>query len=100
MNLEKDLNDKKLNDKKLNNNQKKQFENYTFEQASKKLDEVISKLEEGNLGLEDSLDLYEQGALLIGVCNKKLEKATGVITVIKDNIESSFKSNSNNEKME
>jgi len=81
---------KKLNDELKDGQNLNKFEDYTFEQASKKLDNIILKLEKDNLGLEDSVELYEQGALLINICNKKLEKATGVITIIKNNIESSF----------
>ncbi|MDD3397552.1 MAG: exodeoxyribonuclease VII small subunit [Clostridia bacterium] len=63
---------------------------YSFEQASKELDEIISKLENGNLNLKDSVDLYEKGALLIEQCNGTLEKMSGVITIIRDKIEKSF----------
>lgn len=66
------------------------LKSYSFEQASKELDEVISKLEIGNLNLEDSIKLYEKGALLIEHCNNNLNRLTGVITIIKDKIEKSF----------
>lgn len=65
---------------------------YTFEQASKELDEIISKLESGDLNLEDSINLYEKGAFLIEHCNSTLGKMTGIITIIKDKIEKSFSS--------
>lgn len=66
--------------------------NYTYEQASRELDEIISKLENGNLNLEDSINLYEKGALLIEHCNSIIGKTTGSITIIKDKIEKSFSS--------
>ena len=80
--------------KSIEKNKKIEFndmiKSYSFEQASKELDEVISKLEIGNLNLEDSIKLYEKGALLIEHCNNSLNKLTGVITIIKDKIEKSF----------
>lgn len=87
----------KLTKKELKNNVEiaensgfQSIKTYSFEDSSKELDEIISKLEVGNLNLKEMVELYEKGALLIEQCNNSLEKMSGVITIIKDKIEKSF----------
>jgi exodeoxyribonuclease VII small subunit len=46
-----------------------------FEDALAKLDEIVGRLEEGELTLEESLHLFEQGQLLAKRCTELLEKA-------------------------
>lgn len=47
----------------------------TFEEAMKSLEEVVRKLEQGDVPLENSIALYEQGAKLKAHCEKKLKEA-------------------------
>lgn len=47
----------------------------SFEQALAELEGIVSKLESGQAPLEQSIDLYERGALLKAHCEKKLEAA-------------------------
>ena len=47
----------------------------TFEEAIKELEGVVGKLERGDVALEDSISLYERGASLKSVCEKKLADA-------------------------
>lgn len=47
----------------------------SFEEAMKKLEDVVRSLESGNVELEKSIALYEQGALLKAHCEKKLKEA-------------------------
>ena len=51
----------------------------TFEAALKQLEEIVQKLEKGELPLEESLVLYEQGIRLSRLCHGKLEEAEGRI---------------------
>lgn len=53
---------------------------HTFETAMKRLEEITAALEGGNLALDDSLKLYEEGAKLADFCSKKLEEAQLKIT--------------------
>jgi len=46
-----------------------------FEAALKRLEEIADKLERGDIPLEDSLKLYEEGQKLINLCREKLSKA-------------------------
>jgi exodeoxyribonuclease VII small subunit len=46
-----------------------------FEAALARLEEIVSSLESGELGLEQSLKLFEEGVKLARVCNARLEEA-------------------------
>lgn len=51
------------------------MDDLTFEDALKELEGSVTKLEEGNLTLEESLKLYERGRALSDFCQQVLEKA-------------------------
>ena len=53
-----------------------------FEAALKQLEEIVQRLEKGELPLEDSLKLYEDGIRLSRLCHGKLEEAEGRIEVL------------------
>ena len=53
---------------------------HTFETAMKRLEEITSLLESGNLSLDDSIKLYAEGAKLSVFCDKKLKEAQLKIT--------------------
>jgi exodeoxyribonuclease VII small subunit len=43
-----------------------------FEEAFKKLEAIVNKMESGDLSLEDSLKLFEEGMRLSKLCSQKL----------------------------
>jgi len=47
----------------------------SFEQALAELEGIVNKLESGQAALEDSIKMYERGALLKAHCEAKLESA-------------------------
>ncbi|MEG1311842.1 MAG: exodeoxyribonuclease VII small subunit [Romboutsia sp.] len=49
--------------------------NLTYEQAYKKLEDILNKLESKGASLDESLNLYEEGISLYKHCNKLLEDA-------------------------
>ena len=49
----------------------------SFEAALKELESIVSRLEQGEVDLEDSIALYERGQALKGHCDKKLKAAEG-----------------------
>ena len=51
------------------------LENLSYEEAYQRLEEVIAQLESGELSLEQSVALYEQGQKLSAHCQNLLEKA-------------------------
>ncbi len=50
-------------------------EKLTFEDAMKQLESIVETLGGGNLSLEDSLKMFEEGMELCKFCNKKLDEA-------------------------
>ena len=64
-----------------------------FETALKQLEEIVQRLEKGELTLEESLGLYEQGIRLSRLCHAKLEEAEGKIEMlVKNNATMNLKS--------
>jgi exodeoxyribonuclease VII small subunit len=53
-----------------------------FESALTRLEEIVSSLESGELGLEQSLKLFEEGVKLARVCNARLEEAERKVEVL------------------
>lgn len=51
-------------------------ENPTFEEALNQLEAVVARLEDPDVSLEESIDLYEKGMKLSAFCNQTLESAT------------------------
>ena len=51
------------------------MENMSFEQALKRIDEIVKHLERGDAALEQSLALFEEGTALIRNCGKMLDEA-------------------------
>ena len=49
------------------------MENITFEQAMKRLEEIVSALENNQISLEKSVELFQEGIQLTKLCNDKLE---------------------------
>ena len=47
----------------------------TFEQAIDSLTEIVTKIEQGQIPLHDSLEQYEKGMTLISRCRKILNQA-------------------------
>lgn len=52
------------------------FSALTFEEALRQLEQIVAQLEAGNLPLEESLHLYEQGQQISTYCQQLLEKAS------------------------
>jgi len=52
-------------------------ETLSFETALKELEEIVSRLEQGEVDLEDSIALYERGQALKAHCEQKLKAAEG-----------------------
>ncbi len=56
----------------------------TFEEAFKRLEELVQTLEEGKLSLEDTRRLYEEGMDLAKLCNRMLSATELRITELRD----------------
>lgn len=55
-----------------------------FEAAIAELETIVKKLEEGDLALEASLQLYERGVHLSRFCHARLEEAERRIEVLNE----------------
>lgn len=60
------------------------IENLSYEFAYQQLETIIEQLESGELSLEKSVELYEQGQLLSAHCQKLLEDAELKIKQVDD----------------
>lgn len=60
------------------------YDELSFEEAMEKLEEIVKKLEEGGVPLEQAIDYYQQGMKLSKLCGEKLsqvqEKMTNILT--------------------
>lgn len=56
-----------------------------FEEALKKLEEIVKEMESGDLTLEESLKSFEEGIRLSRFCAKKLDEAERRIEVLLKN---------------
>ena len=54
----------------------------SFEEKLTSLEAVVDRLERGELSLEDSVRLFEEGVSLSTACKVELEKAEGRIQVL------------------
>lgn len=54
----------------------------SFEESLEKLEKIVEQLEEGDLPLEKSLELFEQGVKLSRDCQQRLEKAESRIEIL------------------
>ncbi len=55
--------------------QNQDIKNMSFEQALQELETIVSCLERGDSALEESIKLYERGAVLKSHCEKRLSSA-------------------------
>ena len=55
----------------------------SFEKNLQKLEIIVEKLESGEIGLEESVQLYEEGMKIKKICDKKLKDIEMQIKKIK-----------------
>ena len=59
--------------------------NLSFEEAYTQLEDIVARLEAGNLPLEEAVSLYERGQVLARRCEELLEAAELRVQQIDDN---------------
>lgn len=74
----------------------------SFEEALGRLEEIVRHLEKGDLPLNDSLVLYEEGTGLIASCSKMLDEAEQKVVKLRKGpdrspIESAFEEENGND---
>ena len=53
-----------------------------FEECLQRLEQILAELERGEIPLEKSLQLFEEGMTLSKACRKELEEAEGKIEIL------------------
>ncbi len=53
-----------------------------FEKSIGELDAIVKRLEQGDLSLDEMLELFEKGVALSNSCNKMLDEAEKKINII------------------
>ena len=54
----------------------------SFEESLTRLEEIVAQLERGDLPLEESVRLFEEGTRLSELCRKQLEEAEGKVEML------------------
>ena len=61
-------------------------ENLSFEESLEKLEEIVNRLENGNVPLDDAIEEFKNAMDLVKICNEKLEAAEeSIAKIVKDN---------------
>ncbi len=55
-----------------------------FESALKRLEEIVATMESGDLELDKSLALFEEGVKLVRFCSGKLDEAKKIVEILVD----------------
>jgi exodeoxyribonuclease VII small subunit len=50
-----------------------EFENISIEEGFDKLNDIIGKMEDGEVSLDESFKLYNEGINLVKICNDKID---------------------------
>jgi exodeoxyribonuclease VII small subunit len=53
-----------------------------FEHSLARLEEIVRRLENANLSLDDAMRLFEEGVALSRECQKQLEQAEGKVEIL------------------
>ena len=62
------------------------MENLSFEESLEKLEEIVNKLENGDVPLDDAIEEFKKAMDLVKICNDKLNDAEeSIAKIVKDN---------------
>ncbi len=62
------------------------MENLSFEESLKELEDIVNKLERGDIPLDDAIEEFKKAMDLVKICNNKLNSAEEAIAkIVKDN---------------
>jgi len=68
----------------MENEKAKKADKITFEDALARLEKIVRALEEGNVPLDSSLALFEEGTKLVRFCNDKIDTAEQKVKILTD----------------
>ncbi len=58
------------------------MESMTYEEAIQRLEEVVKQLESGDVPLQKSMELFEEGVALAKFCSKQLDDAEAKVQLL------------------
>ena len=62
------------------------MENMSFEESLEKLEEIVGKLENGDIPLDDAIDEFNNAMQLVKICENKLSSAEeSIAKIVQDN---------------
>jgi exodeoxyribonuclease VII small subunit len=59
----------------------------TFEQAQAELEQIVTRLEQGQASLDDAIALWERGEQLYAFCRQRLDAAEGKVEELARRVE-------------
>ncbi len=59
----------------------------TFEEAEKELQQIVERLERGNVALDEAVALWERGEELYRLCRERLDAAQGKVEELARRVE-------------
>lgn len=62
-------------------------EKLSFESSIERLEEIIRKLEQGELPLDAALECFQEGINLVKVCNQRLQTVEGQVEILIQQLE-------------
>jgi exodeoxyribonuclease VII small subunit len=68
----------------------KKQQQQTFEAALQRLEEIVNMLESGEIPLDESIKIFEEGGLLVKFCLAQLEDAEKKVQKLVKNDDGSF----------
>lgn len=63
---------------------KEKMENMSLEEAFESIEDMLSKLKDGAVSLEDSFALYKEGMELLKVCSDKIDRVEKQVQVLEE----------------
>jgi exodeoxyribonuclease VII small subunit len=56
----------------------------TLEQSFEKLEEIIDRLGDDSISLDEAFKIYKEGVKLVGTCNQQLDKVEKQIVILEE----------------
>lgn len=66
---------------------KESKKNQSFEEAIEELEDIVARLESGNLPLDDSIKQFEEAMKLIGYCEKRISDAKQKVKILTEAVD-------------
>ncbi len=59
-------------------------QDFKLEKAFEEIEEIVKKMEEKDISLEESFDLYTKGCKLLGKCNEQIDGIEKKIMILEE----------------